>query len=151
MADISYYIDQQVCVIQIKGQIINRTIASISEEMKPLIEEVKNGQWYGIIMDCRQVNTIDSAGFGGICAMYLTLKKVGKKLRVANLSENTRRFFDTSKLTQAFETHKSVAALIQSMAPRFVALNNSAPTENWRSLPEDQQPGEKTLKDFSEN
>ena len=151
MADFSYYIDQHVCVVQIKGPITLETIPEISAEMKPLIEEIKKGQLQGIVMDCKQVKTIDSAGFGGICAKFIAVKKAGKKLRVVNLSETTKSFFEVCELSQTFETHRSVAALVQSMTPRAETFKIPEQIGNWKPSEKKTPPPEKSLKGFGED
>ena len=150
MEDFSYYIEQKVGVVLIRGKVIMHTIDQINKDLEPLIKDVKTGTLNGIIIDFKHVEDIDSAGFGAICGKFLSLKKIGKKLCVVHLSKNVQNFFDKLELSKAFYTNKSLPVLIESMGQRF-EKSMSRSNDSWSPVMDADQPQEKSLRDFVEN
>jgi anti-sigma B factor antagonist len=77
-----------------------------------------------IVLDLSQVTSIDSGGVGTLVAKLLSTRRVGGDLRLARLSERTRRVLEITRLMNVFHVFESVDAAIRSFTvevPRLPA------------------------------
>jgi anti-sigma B factor antagonist len=77
-----------------------------------------------IVLDLSQVTSIDSGGVGTLVAKLLSTRRVGGDLRLARLSERTRRVLEITRLMNVFHVFESVDAATRSFTvevPRLPA------------------------------
>ena len=73
------------------------------------MSEVNNQTWIEeLTLDLKQVKMIDSVGLGVIIAAHNSLRGIGGKLTVKNVSNDIYRLFKTMRLDQHFEVTKAV-------------------------------------------
>jgi len=69
-----------------------------------------------IVLDLRQVTSIDSCGVGELVARLVSLRKRGGDIRLLHLSLRAHRVMDISKLLDVFATYDSEAAAVASFS-----------------------------------
>jgi len=69
-----------------------------------------------IVLDLRQVTSIDSCGVGELVARLVSLRKRGGDIRLLHLSPRAHRVMDISKLLDVFATYDSEAAAVASFS-----------------------------------
>lgn len=80
-------------------------VASMTENFrKKLLKHVENGI-KELTIDFTTVEMVDSVGLGVLIATHNSLKNVGGRLKVTNVSENINKLFRTMRLDQHFEVH----------------------------------------------
>ena len=83
-------------------------IASMAVDFRDkLLKLVKEGI-EELTLDLKQVKMIDSVGLGVIIAAHNSLRGIGGKLTVKNVSNDIYRLFKTMRLDQHFEVTKAV-------------------------------------------
>ena len=83
-------------------------IASMAADFRDkLLKLVKEGI-EELTLDLKQVKMIDSVGLGVIIAAHNSLRGIGGKLTVKNVSNDIYRLFKTMRLDQHFEVIKAV-------------------------------------------
>ena len=55
-----------------------------------------------MILDCGQLNYIDSTGLGVFVAVLKKVKQIGKKIQIENLKESTKKLFVITSLDGMF-------------------------------------------------
>ncbi len=78
-------------------------IASVVQEFREELREVVSGGISEIVIDLELVEMFDSMGLGVIISTHNSLKKVGGKLTVTNVSEDIYKLFQAMRLDQHFE------------------------------------------------
>ena len=82
-------------------------IASMAADFRDkLLKLVKEGI-EELTLDLRQVEMVDSVGLGVIIAAHNSLRGIGGKLTVKNVSSDIYRLFKTMRLDQHFEVIKA--------------------------------------------
>ena len=82
-------------------------IASMAADFRDkLLKLVKEGI-EELTLDLRQVEMVDSVGLGVIIAAHNSLRGIGGKLTVKNVSNDIYRLFKTMRLDQHFEVIKA--------------------------------------------
>ncbi len=83
-------------------------IASMAADFRDkLLSLVKEGI-EDLTLDLNQVKMVDSVGLGVLIAAHNSLRGIGGKLRVKNVSNDIYRLFKTMRLDQHFEVIKAV-------------------------------------------
>ena len=100
MADLSIEVQEVdgVAVLLPAGFINAHTVREFEEAMESL---VKGGQ-YTILLNCRNLSYISSAGLGAIMGLIETVREHGGDILLSNLQENVFAIFDTLGFTQLY-------------------------------------------------
>ena len=100
MADLSIVVQEVdgVAVLLPAGFINAHTVREFEEAMEAL---VKGGK-YTILLNCRNLSYISSAGLGAIMGLIETVREHGGDILLSNLQENVFAIFDTLGFTQLY-------------------------------------------------
>jgi anti-sigma B factor antagonist len=71
-----------------------------------------------IVLDLRQVSSIDSCGVGELVARLVSLRRRGGDIRLLHLSPRAQRVMDISKLLDVFATFDSEGAALASFTSK---------------------------------
>lgn len=87
--------ENNFAVLSINGNIVLEDTAKLKETVEVFIED-ENLE--GVILNCAEVEFVDSSGLGLIVSIYKTLLKRGRKFGLTHLNERTREIFILTKL-----------------------------------------------------
>jgi anti-anti-sigma factor len=98
-------------VIYISGNIILEE----TNQMKDYIEKyIEDPDLKGIIINCRNIDYIDSSGLGLIVSVYKTLKKSDKYFALSSLDAKTMEIFVLTRLNEILVIADSDEAALNS-------------------------------------
>ncbi len=100
MADLSISVRQvgEVAVVLPSGFINAHTV----REFEGVLEDLVGGGRYAILLNCKDLNYISSAGLGAIMGLIETVREHGGDILLSNLQENVFAIFDTLGFTQLY-------------------------------------------------
>ena len=100
MADLSIQIRDEngVAVVQPEGFINAHTVRQFESALEGLVAVGK----YTILLDCKGLNYISSAGLGAIMGLIETVRENGGDILLCSLQENVFAIFDTLGFTQLY-------------------------------------------------
>jgi anti-sigma B factor antagonist len=103
MGDLSIVVREvgPVSVVEPKGFINAHTV----RQFEGALEEVVQAGRYAILLNCRQLNYISSAGLGAIMGLIETVRDRGGDIQLCNLQDNVFAIFDTLGFTQLYKVH----------------------------------------------
>jgi anti-sigma B factor antagonist len=115
MADLSIEVQEVegVAVLLPAGFINAHTVREFEEAMESL---VKGGQ-YTILLNCRNLSYISSAGLGAIMGLIETVREHGGDILLSNLQENVFAIFDTLGFTQLYRVFGDQDQALAAAAP----------------------------------
>jgi anti-anti-sigma factor len=87
-----------VAVLRPEGFINAHTVRQFELALEALVHEGK----YAILLDCRLLNYISSAGLGAIMGLIETVRENGGDILLCNLQKNVFEIFDTLGFTQLY-------------------------------------------------
>jgi anti-sigma B factor antagonist len=102
-----------VAVLALDGRIV------LGEETTALREKVKNLVSQGkkkLVLDMKNVTTIDSSGLGALVAAYSSAKSGGATLRLSNLGSHLNQLLQVTKLLTVFEVSNTEADAVRSFS-----------------------------------
>jgi anti-sigma B factor antagonist len=85
-------------VLEPTGFINAHTVKQFESELEGIIGEGR----YNILINCRSLNYISSAGLGAIMGQIETVRENGGDIVLSNLQENVFLIFDTLGFTQLY-------------------------------------------------
>ncbi len=88
-------IDNNFAILAIDGNIVLEETAKLKESVEVFVEDAS---LTGIIINCENVNFIDSSGLGLIVSIYKTLLKRERKFALTSLNDRTKEIFILTKL-----------------------------------------------------
>ena len=97
-------------IISIDGNIVMEDTVKLKEYVEQYIEMPS---LKGIILDCQEVNYIDSSGLGLIVSIYKTLKSSNKKFALFGFSEKTIEIFVLTKLNSILTITEDVESAME--------------------------------------
>jgi anti-sigma B factor antagonist len=100
-----------VNVLDLKGRI---TIGSGEVALRNAVQEVLNSGAKKVLINMKDVSTIDSSGIGELVSAYTTATNRGAKLRLANLPAKVTDILTITQLITVFDVYDSEDAAIQS-------------------------------------
>lgn len=100
-----------VRVLDLKGRI---TIGSGEVALRNAVQEVLNSGAQKVLINMKDVSTIDSSGIGELVSAYTTATNRGAKLRLANLPAKVTDILTITQLITVFDVYDSEDAAIQS-------------------------------------
>jgi stage II sporulation protein AA (anti-sigma F factor antagonist) len=104
---------RDVVVLSLKGQLI---ADDQDVQFRNAIDALVREGITKIVADLHDVTLLDSGGVGVLVAKFLTLRKRGGDLRLARLTERTRRVLAITRLLRVFATFDSPADAVHSFA-----------------------------------
>ncbi len=96
-------LENNICIINIDGEIDIHTSSDLKDE---LMNHIDLGVKY-IVMNLGQVSYIDSSGIGVFISTLATLKKLGGKILIINITEAVKKVFELTKLTNFFQIYEN--------------------------------------------
>jgi anti-sigma B factor antagonist len=102
-----------VVVLALDGRIVlgEETIA-LRESVKSLLAEGKKN----LVLDLKNVTTIDSSGLGTLVAVQSSAKTAGASLRLCNLGSRLNELLQITKLYTVFEVSNTEVEAVRAMA-----------------------------------
>ncbi|HEX6864575.1 MAG TPA: STAS domain-containing protein [Thermoanaerobaculia bacterium] len=100
-----------VNVLDLKGRI---TIGSGEVALRNAVQEALNSGAKKVLINMKEVSTIDSSGIGELVSAYTTATNRGAKLRLANLPAKVTDILTITQLITVFDVYDSEDAAIQS-------------------------------------
>ena len=114
MADLSIAVRQvgEVAVILPAGFINAHTVREFEDALEGLVQDGR----YLILLNCKDLNYISSAGLGAIMGLIETVRENGGDILLSNLQDNVFAIFDTLGFTQLYrvfgDEEKALAAAV---------------------------------------
>jgi anti-sigma B factor antagonist len=102
-----------VTILDLKGKI---TIGTGDVQLRNAVQEVMNSGAMKVLINMRDVSTIDSSGIGELVSLYTTATNRGAKLKLINLPAKVTDILTITQLITVFDVYDSEAAGIQSFA-----------------------------------
>ncbi|MCC6130790.1 MAG: STAS domain-containing protein [Acidobacteria bacterium] len=99
-----------VKVLDLKGKI---TIGAGDLHMREAIHQTLAGGAKKILINMKEVTTIDSTGVGELVGCYTTATNKGAKLRLANLPEKINDVLTVTQLITVFDVYTSEAEALE--------------------------------------
>jgi anti-sigma B factor antagonist len=107
-----------VSVIHLSGAIFfDQDSTSLRVYVKDLLDKSRR-----IVLDLGNVSRIDSSGLGTLVALYVSARKVGSDIKLANLGNHIKEALRITRLATVFDifdrTEEAVAAFNKAAAAR---------------------------------
>jgi len=100
-----------VIVVDVTGKIaLGETSANLHQELRELINSGKKD----ILLNLKDVTTIDSSGLGTLVASYTTAEKSGGTMKLVNLTDRATELMTITKLYTVFEIFDDERAALNS-------------------------------------
>ncbi|HJW44658.1 MAG TPA: STAS domain-containing protein [Geothrix sp.] len=115
MADLSIAVRQagDVAVLLPAGFINAHTVREFEEALEGLVQEGR----YTILLNCKELNYISSAGLGAIMGLIETVREHGGDILLSNLQDNVFAIFDTLGFTQLYRVFSDEDQALAAAAP----------------------------------
>jgi anti-sigma B factor antagonist len=116
MADLSISVRQvgDVAVLLPAGFINAHTVRDFEDALEQL---VRDGRFL-ILLNCKDLNYISSAGLGAIMGLIETVREHGGDILLSNLQENVFAIFDTLGFTQLYRVFGDEEQAMVEAVPR---------------------------------
>ena len=115
MADLSIAVRQvgHVAILLPTGFINAHTVLGFEETLEKL---VKDGR-YTILLNCKDLSYISSAGLGAIMGLIETVREHDGDILLSNLQDNVFTIFDTLGFTQLYRVFGDEGQALAAAAP----------------------------------
>lgn len=100
-----------VTVLDLKGKL---TIGAGDIALRNAVVEAVNGGSKNVVINLRDVSTIDSSGVGELVGSYTTATNRGAKLKLCNLPAKVQDILHITQLITVFDVFDSEAEAVQS-------------------------------------
>jgi anti-sigma B factor antagonist len=102
-----------VTVLDLKGRLVfDEGDAVLREQINRLVESGRTN----IVLNLRDVTYIDSCGIGVLVSKFVSLRRKGGDLRLANVTPRSRRVMEITKLLDVFRIFPSEAEAVASFS-----------------------------------
>jgi anti-sigma B factor antagonist len=114
MADLSISVRLvgAVAVVLPSGFINAHTVREFEAALEKQVEEGR----YTLLLNCRDLNYISSAGLGAIMGLIETVREQGGDILLSNLQENVFAIFDTLGFTQLYRVFADEEQALSAVA-----------------------------------
>ncbi len=102
-----------VLVIELEGELMG---GPESDEFRTIIDDAMKSQKSQVVLDMGKVNWMNSSGLGMLMNALTNLRSSGGDLKLANMSERTRRPIQITRLDSVFEEYDTVEAAVKTYA-----------------------------------
>jgi len=115
MADLSIAVRHigDVAVILPAGFINAHTVREFEEALEGQVQQGR----YKILLNCKDLNYISSAGLGAIMGLIETVRENDGDILLSNLQENVFAIFDTLGFTQLYRVFPEEDQALAAVAP----------------------------------
>ena len=86
-------------ILVLKGNMVAQTVSEMKTYLESYIEKIEAR---GLVLDCEQVEYVDSAGLGLLASIFKTLQKMGKKLALTRVNDRIMETFTLTNLNNIF-------------------------------------------------
>jgi anti-sigma B factor antagonist len=100
-----------VTILDLKGKI---TIGSGDVALRNAVQEILNSGATNVLINMRDVTTIDSSGIGELVSSYTTATNRGVKLKLFNLPEKVSDILTITQLITVFDVFDSEDEAVRS-------------------------------------
>ena len=100
-----------VAVLRPEGFINAHTVRQFEGALEALVQEAR----YTILLDCRLLNYISSAGLGAIMGLIETVREHGGDIVLCQLQKNVYEIFDTLGFTQLYRVFPTEGEALKSL------------------------------------
>lgn len=113
MTDLSIQVRDAGCasVVEPSGFINAHTVRQFEGALEALVQEGR----FTILLNCRELNYISSAGLGAIMGLIETVRENQGDILLCNLQENVFSIFDTLGFTQLYRVFPSEEDALASL------------------------------------
>lgn len=98
-----------VAVLRPDGFINAHTVRAFESALEALVQEGR----YTILLDCRLLNYISSAGLGAIMGLIETVRENGGDILLCSLQKNVFEIFDTLGFTELYRVFATEGEALQ--------------------------------------
>lgn len=102
-----------VLVIELEGELMG---GPESDEFRSIIDNAIKDEKNLVVIDMGKVNWMNSSGLGMLMNALTNLRSSGGDLKLANLSERTRRPIQITRLDSVFEEYDTVDKAVKTFA-----------------------------------
>jgi len=102
-----------VTILDLKGKI---TIGTGDVQLRNAVQDVMNSGAMKVLINMRDVSTIDSSGIGELVSAYTTATNRGAKLKLISLPAKVTDILTITQLITVFDVYDNEAAGVQSFA-----------------------------------
>jgi anti-sigma B factor antagonist len=102
-----------VTILDLKGKI---TIGSGEAALRNAVHEVLGGGSKKVLINMRDVSTIDSSGIGELVSAYTTATNRSVKLKLCNLPEKVSDILTITQLITVFDVYDSEDEAVRSFS-----------------------------------
>lgn len=102
-----------VTILAIRGKI---TIGVGEVELRNAVQQTLDSDVHQLILNLRDVSTIDSSGVGELVSAYTTASNRGCRLKLCELPPKVQDVLTITQLITIFETYDSEAEAVESFA-----------------------------------
>src|ERR1035438_4144607 len=115
MADLSIAVRQvgDVAILLPAGFINAHTVRDFEAALEKLVEDGR----YTILLNCKELNYISSAGLGAIMGLIETVREHDGDILLSNLQDNVFTIFDTLGFTQLYRVFGDEGEALAAAAP----------------------------------
>ena len=107
--------NQLIHILDIEGDIFLADANQLKELVMKMIE--KKAECF--IINLAKITSIDSSGIGAIIYIHSTLKKLGMKLAIVNITEPVQQIIEKTKLASFLPICKDVNEAIDKLSPKI--------------------------------
>jgi len=115
MADLSIAVRHvgEVAVLLPAGFINAHTVREFEEALEGLVQDGR----YVILLNCKDLSYISSAGLGAIMGLIETVREHGGDILLSNLQDNVFAIFDTLGFTQLYRVFNDEEQAMAAASP----------------------------------
>lgn len=99
-----------IALITLHGEIGTETINQFKDRIDQIVNEGQNK----IIIDCADLNYLNSMGLGILAATLKKVKMAKGDLKLVNLSPAVKDLFELTRLTKVFQIYEDLDSAIKS-------------------------------------
>ena len=103
----------QALIIELEGELMG---GPESDEFRMMIDNAIKNEKNRVVVDMGKVNWMNSSGLGMLMSALTSLRSSGGDLKLANLSERTRRPIEITRLDSVFDDYESVEDAVRTFA-----------------------------------
>lgn len=102
-----------IIVVDLAGRIaLGETSATLHEKLRALVNDGNNR----ILINLKDVTTLDSSGLGTLVAGYTTVEKNNGEMKLVNLTDRVSELMTITKLYTVFEIFDDETTAVKSFA-----------------------------------
>ncbi len=108
----SHRIENRLCIIDAPATLALNAPSKFKGYVLPLLERA---EVEGIVINCRELQSLDSYGIGVIVSLLKSAKEAGKKFALTDLNEQQRKLFQVTKLDSVIDIFDSEKAALSAL------------------------------------